>query len=107
MNAAQSLLFEPVLWEGDGFRILDEIQLPDKIEFIEVSHVEQAVDAVRTMKTRAFGQVLTFLYAGALLSQRHATEDARELGQRLKINSMPRTMATNVVATSAPRSVKR
>jgi methylthioribose-1-phosphate isomerase len=85
LSAAQSLLFEPVLWEGDGFRILDEIQLPEKIEYIEVSEVDQAVDAVRTMKTRAFGQVLTFLYAGALLSQRHAIEDPREIGRRLDL----------------------
>jgi methylthioribose-1-phosphate isomerase len=83
MSAAQSPLFEPVLWEGDGFRVLNEVQLPETVGYIEVSEVEQAVDAVRTMKTRAFGQVLTFLYAGALLSERHANEDTRELGRRL------------------------
>ena len=62
MSAAQSPLFEPVLWQGAGFRILDETQIPEKIEYLEVREVEQALDAVRAMKTRAFGQVLTFLY---------------------------------------------
>ena len=83
MTAAQSPLFEPVLWDGAGFRILDEVQIPEKIDYLQVSEVEQALDAVRAMKTRAFGQVLTFLYSGALLAERHATENSQELRQRL------------------------
>jgi methylthioribose-1-phosphate isomerase len=71
MTSVQSPLFEPVLWEGDGFRILDEISLPDEIQYISVSDVSQAINAVREMKTRAFGQVLTFLYSGALLAQNY------------------------------------
>jgi methylthioribose-1-phosphate isomerase len=75
MNSVQSPLFEPVLWEGGGFRILDEISLPEQIQYISVKDASQAIDAVREMKTRAFGQVLTFLYSGALLAQNyHAKE---------------------------------
>ena len=58
MSAVHSPLFEPVLWEGAGFKILDQIQLPEKIQYLEVSKVGQALEAVREMKTRAFGQVL-------------------------------------------------
>ncbi len=83
MSAVQSPLFEPVLWQGAGFKILDEIQVPEKIEYLEVSDVGQALDAVREMKTRAFGQVLTFLYSSALLAQSHPNTDAAELRQRL------------------------
>lgn len=83
MSAVHSPLFEPVLWEGAGFKILDEIQLPEKIQYLEVSKVGQALEAVREMKTRAFGQVLTFLYSGALLAQSHPNTDAAELRQRL------------------------
>jgi methylthioribose-1-phosphate isomerase len=83
MSVVQSPLFEPVLWQGAGFKILDEIQLPEKIEYLEVYEVGQALEAVRAMKTRAFGQVLTFLYSGALLAQRHPDKDANALRRRL------------------------
>ncbi len=69
MNVKQSPLFQPVLWEGGRFKILDETQLPWKSEYIEVSKVEQALSAVKEMKTRAFGQVLTFFYAAALVAR--------------------------------------
>ncbi len=83
MPVAQSPLFEPVLWDGDGFKILDEISLPEKIEYIPVREVEQALDAVRQMKTRAFGQVLTFLYSGALLAERYQGKDSEPLGEQI------------------------
>jgi methylthioribose-1-phosphate isomerase len=86
MGAAQSPLFEPVLWHGAGFRILDEIQVPEKIEYLAVSEVQEALGAVRAMKTRAFGQVLTFLYSGALLAQQHGNKDVASL--RLRIAEM-------------------
>ena len=79
MNFEQSPLFEPVLWQGDGFEILNELLLPGAIEYIHVSDVGQAVDAVREMKTRAFGQVLTFLYSGALLGRRYQGNEAMPL----------------------------
>ena len=83
MSAAQSPLFEPVLWHGQGFEILDEIQVPEKIEYIQVTEVAQALDAVRDMKTRAFGQVLTFLYSGALVAQNYSGVDAAPLSRSL------------------------
>jgi methylthioribose-1-phosphate isomerase len=83
MTAVESPLFEPVIWHGNGFKILDEIQLPEKIAYLEVNEVGQALDAVRGMRTRAFGQVLAFLYSGALLAQRYPHDDARELRGRL------------------------
>jgi methylthioribose-1-phosphate isomerase len=69
MTTAQSPLFEPVLWEGSGFKILDEVGLPERIEYLTVCDVSEALGAVRSMKSRAFGQVLTFIYSGALVAQ--------------------------------------
>jgi methylthioribose-1-phosphate isomerase len=83
MSAVQSPLFEPVLWLGTGFKILDESQIPEKLEYLAVNDVGQALDAVQEMRTRAFGQVLTFLYSGALLAQSHPVKDVGALRRRL------------------------
>src|SRR3989454_966090 len=83
MKSAQSPLFEPVIWEGSGFKILNEIALPEKIQYIEIKEVTQALDAVREMRTRAFGQVLTFLYSGALLAQQYQRTEPNPLRQDL------------------------
>ena len=83
MNASQSPLFEPVLWEDTGFKILDEVRLPESIEYISVTEVSQALDAVREMKTRAFGQVLTFLYSGALMARQYNEKEPAPLRERI------------------------
>ena len=70
-----SPLFEPVLWDGSGFKILDETLCPERVEYIEVTDIEAAVRAVKEMRTRAFGQVLTFLYSASLLAQGYDGDD--------------------------------
>jgi len=82
-NITQSPLFEPVLAHGTGFKILDESLVPETIAFIEVNDVAQALDAVRDMKTRGYGQVLTFLYSGALMAQRYDGKEAGPLRDRI------------------------
>jgi methylthioribose-1-phosphate isomerase len=79
----QSPLFEPVLWEGRRFKILDETLIPQRLEYIAIDHVSQSIEAVREMKTRAFGQVLSFLYSGALLAQEYQGGDPEPLRDRL------------------------
>src|ERR1700756_968715 len=83
MKIADSPLFEPVIWHGSGFKILNEISIPEKIEYIEVTEIPQALAAVREMKTRAFGQVLTFFYSGALLAQEYPGKEPEPLRQAL------------------------
>ncbi|HEX9443129.1 MAG TPA: hypothetical protein VGA73_03375 [Candidatus Binatia bacterium] len=83
MKAKQSPLFEPVLWDGEGFKILDETLLPGKSEYIDVREPAEALAAVRDMKTRAFGQVLTFFYAAALAARRARGETNAELKTRM------------------------
>lgn len=75
MMTSASPLFEPVLWHGNGFKILDETLCPERVEYIEVTDVEVALRAVKEMRTRAFGQVLTFLYSAALLAQGYNGDD--------------------------------
>ena len=83
MSVEQSPLFEPVLWHGEGFKILDELAVPECLTYLEVNEIGQALDAVREMKTRAFGQVLTFLYSGALLAQQYEGGEVAALRQTL------------------------
>jgi len=83
MSAVQSPLFEPVFWEEDGFRVLDELAIPDKIDYLRVADVSQALAAVRDMKTRAYGQVLTFLYTAALVAQQYEGRDHEPLRRRI------------------------
>ncbi|MGH7843714.1 MAG: hypothetical protein ACREQW_00885 [Candidatus Binatia bacterium] len=91
MPKKPSPLFVPVHWRGDHFVILDEAQLPGQVAYLEVRNVEQAVTAVKEMKTRAFGQVLTLLYAVALLAETSAEKEfpglkkqILELGERFR-----------------------
>jgi len=85
MTLKQSPLFVPALWEKDRFRIIDETQLPWKVEYITVRDVGQALGAVREMKTRAFGQVLTFLYAAALAARASKSGSPAPLRERLTL----------------------
>lgn len=83
MTPSVSPLFEPVLWDGDSFKILDETLCPERVEYIRVTDLHAAVSAVREMRTRAFGQVLTFLYSAALLAQRYQGGDESALRGQL------------------------
>lgn len=80
---SQSPLFFPVLWEGSHFKILDETLLPWKIEYITAREIPEALRAVKEMRTRAFGQVLTFIYAAALAAQGYQGKDPQRLRERL------------------------
>ncbi|MBI4529864.1 MAG: hypothetical protein HY695_39195 [Deltaproteobacteria bacterium] len=84
MTPKQSPLFEPAIWAGSHFKILDETLLPWKLEYLRANEVSEAVDAVRQMKTRAFGQVLTFLYAAALEARAHRERPPEFIRERLK-----------------------
>ncbi len=83
MKTEQSPLFVPVFWEGDGFKILDETLLPWRIDYIPARNLSDALGAVKEMKTRAFGQVLTFFYAAALLARGESGRSGAALKQRL------------------------
>ncbi len=83
MKPIQSPLFVPALWEKEHFKILDETLLPQQVKYITVNEISEALRAVKEMKTRAFGQVLTFLYAAALVARGYKTRDPEPLRLRL------------------------
>ncbi|TAK06183.1 hypothetical protein EPO44_05670 [bacterium] len=83
MKPIQSPLFVPALWEKEHFKILDETLLPQQVKYITVNELSEALRAVKEMKTRAFGQVLTFLYAAALVARGYKTRDPEPLKLRL------------------------
>lgn len=85
MKSSDSPLFEPVLWDGSGFKILDETLLPERIEYIQVTDVSTALSAVKEMKTRAFGQVLTFLYSAALLARQYQGDAPSFLREKMAL----------------------
>lgn len=83
MKSPYSPLFVPVLWEGGRLKVLDETLLPWKTEYIPVEDVSEALRVVKEMKTRAFGQVLTFLYTAALVAQGYKEKNPEPLRERL------------------------
>ena len=57
----ESPLFWPARLKGDTLFVLDETLIPAKLHYIKVKSVGEAVNVIRTMKTRAFGQFLVVL----------------------------------------------
>ena len=54
----ESPLFWPIKLKGNVIYCLDETVLPKKLIYLKAKTLSQAVDLIKTMKTRAFGQVL-------------------------------------------------
>ncbi|VAX34955.1 Methylthioribose-1-phosphate isomerase [hydrothermal vent metagenome] len=59
----ESPLFWPAKLKGGVLKVLDEMLIPEKVCYIDVKNTKQAVDVIRKMKTRAFGQFLVVLNA--------------------------------------------
>ncbi|MBF0511774.1 MAG: hypothetical protein HQL13_05520 [Candidatus Omnitrophica bacterium] len=57
----ESPLFWPAYIKEDVLYVLDETLIPDQLEYVCVKNVDEAVDVIRKMKTRAFGQFLVVL----------------------------------------------
>jgi methylthioribose-1-phosphate isomerase len=57
-----SPLFWPIKFKGNALYILDETLLPHRLSYIKVRTYQEAVRAIKDMKTRAFGQVLLVFY---------------------------------------------
>ena len=57
----ESPLFWPAQFKGNVLHVLDETQVPEKLHYVKVRNVKEAVKVIRNMKTRAFGQFLVVL----------------------------------------------
>ena len=57
----ESPLFWPARLKGNTLLVLDETLIPQKLHYIKVKNTKQAVEVIRQMKTRAFGQFLVVM----------------------------------------------
>jgi methylthioribose-1-phosphate isomerase len=65
----RSPLSLPVRLQGHTISVLDETKLPLEETYIEVKTLDDALQALGQMKTRAFGQVLLFFYTCVLTGE--------------------------------------
>lgn len=84
------LLAWPARLYEDHFMLLDERHIPDREVFNRINDCADAASAIRDMKTRAFGQLLTIFYA-MILTARQARDLLGELREAAEVleNSRP------------------
>jgi methylthioribose-1-phosphate isomerase len=64
--------------------LLDERQLPDRVEYVRINDYIDAASAISNMKTRAFGQLLTVLYT-LILTAGNADDLLEELKEAAEV----------------------
>lgn len=79
----ESPLFWPAKLVGSGrdrsLLVLDETLLPGELKYIKIRNTQEAVEVIRQMKTRAFGQFLVVL--NTFLMEIHRTRHAVSMRQ--------------------------
>ncbi len=75
----ESPLFWPAHWQDKTLMVLDETLIPGKLKYIPVKNLKDAVEVIKTMKTRAFGQFLVVLNAFSLEIHRAGTKSKFDL----------------------------
>ena len=73
-----SPLFWPVELKGETILALDETRLPQRLVYLKIKNYQEACRAIKTMKTRAIGQVLLVFYT-FLLHVRRIKEEKKLL----------------------------
>ncbi|MBI5149525.1 MAG: S-methyl-5-thioribose-1-phosphate isomerase [Candidatus Omnitrophica bacterium] len=79
----ESPLFWPARLKGNTLLVLDETRIPQKLRYIKVKNTKQAVDVIRQMKTRAFGQFLVVMNTFLLEMNSVGNADMRSLQKEL------------------------
>jgi len=79
----ESPLFWPARLQEKTLLVLDETLLPDKVRYIRVRNTGQAVEVIRQMKTRAFGQFLVVLNTFLLELARNKNLSDQALFQKI------------------------
>ena len=104
-----SPLFWPVHSKGNTIYVLDETKLPQRLAYMRIKHYRDACLAIRTMKTRAIGQVLLVFYT-FLLHLRQARNEktplllmVRKIAQRINATrpTLPFKVLTDMVISWA------
>jgi methylthioribose-1-phosphate isomerase len=78
-----SPLFWPIELKGNTIYILDETLLPHKVKYIKAKNYQQAVQAIKQMKTRAVGQVLLLMYTFLLEIRKNKVKDLMPIVQAI------------------------
>jgi len=73
-----SPLFWPVELKGETISVLDETKLPQRLVYLKIKNYQEACQAIKSMKTRAIGQVLLVFYT-FLLHVRRIKEEKKLL----------------------------
>ena len=60
----ESPLFWPAYIKDKTLFVLDETLIPTKVKYIAIKNTKEAVNVIRQMKTRAFGQFLAVRNGG-------------------------------------------
>lgn len=75
-------LFWPAHIKNGVLYVLDETLIPSKVSYVKVRNVHDAVDVIREMKTRAFGQFLVVL-STFLIELKNSKMSDQELSKHL------------------------
>lgn len=86
------ILARSVWLEGDQVVIVDETALPETLVLIRALDCDQVAEAIRAMKTRAFGQLLSVMYGLLLAARRQAGAPLDE--QLAAVSAAAETLAT-------------
>ena len=73
LDIKESPLFWPAELKRNVLHVLDETLIPQKLHYIKVHNTREAVNVIRQMKTRAFGQFLVVLNTFSLVIQSSKT----------------------------------
>jgi len=112
----ESPLFWPAKLKGKVLMVLDETLIPQKLHYVKVTNVREAVAVIRQMKTRAFGQFLVVLSTFLVVVRSGKMESQKALFGRIaktaeSLNSsrptFPFEEVTSVVVRWAKAAVKK
>ena len=81
----ESPLFWPARLRGKTLEVLDETLIPGRLKYIKVTNTGDAVQVIRQMKTRAFGQFLVVLNTFLLELKRIPSRDIKSAAARKRI----------------------
>ncbi len=84
VDIKESPLFWPAKLKGNVLLVLDETLIPQKLHYIKVKNTKQAVDVIRQMKTRAFGQFLVVMQTFVLEIGNAGNADLRSLQNKIQ-----------------------
>ncbi len=109
----ESPLFWPAKLNNNTLLVLDETLIPKKVHYVKVTNTQEAVNVIRQMKTRAFGQFLVVLNTFLLnidfaLSDKDQVKILKKTAQALNNSrpTFPFSEVTSIVVAWAEKAIK-